>query len=208
MNESGRIARTSWLVRSLVGLATVGVAALIFFLAEQNRILKEELSNRAVEARRIDAPGLAAGQSLPPVSVEELAGRDQVELPVLLGRGGVIAVLTTTCPYCERTLPVWNELASVLDGEGLEFIGLSLHERALTTEYQERHDVPWPLWILSSSPRQLRVSAVPTTIAYSREGRVVGIWQGMLRSEQVADVVGAIVADAEAAGHGSDEKRQ
>jgi peroxiredoxin len=106
----------------------------------------------------------------------------------------LVFVLTTTCPYCRQTLPVWSKLtdsARRLAGWTVDVIGISLDSAAATKRYGEAQGLGFPLVTFPSRKlKQLyRARAVPQTLVLDEEGRVLYARTGLLEPTATLDSV-------------------
>ncbi|MFQ5744159.1 MAG: TlpA family protein disulfide reductase [Acidobacteriota bacterium] len=102
-----------------------------------------------------------------------------------------MAFLTTTCPYCEASIPVWSELAEDLSHAGIPFVGVSLHSLEQTRAFQSSQSIQWPLWVLSnpSEKSDLKVRSVPLTVLVGEDGQqMVAVWVGALKEQDVEEI--------------------
>ncbi len=171
----------SWIVSACLLIGAVAVAYLIYSLAAENRDLKARIAEMQ-QAPPVD--GLQAGDSLADVPVISLDGTESA-LPQLVEGGGVLVFLTTTCPYCKQTLPIWADLADAYAAQGVPFAGVSFHDATATSSYVETEGLNWPLWVLTSAEDapKVRVPNVPFTALVDAEGRVTHAWLGILSDE-------------------------
>lgn len=183
-----------WFSGVIVGFVAVGLCSIIWALVDQNRELKSALAREgtasSANAAFDSAERLAKGDTLGSVQLIAADGKIEDLAEVMGDNGGVLAVLTTTCPYCLETLPVWEELYETLDAQGIPFIGISLHDRPLTDQYVQQHAIPYRVWSLANiaDSRELRIRAVPVTVVYSGAGDVASVWNGLLNASQVPAV--------------------
>lgn len=160
-------------VLMVVIILTLG--ALTWNLVLQNNELERERTSRV---SRLGAD-FVAGDVIPTVELAQLDG-SVTDLADLARSPVVIVFFTTTCPYCKMTLPIWGQLFSRLEPDGIQLVGVSLHPIELTRQYVRQNNIAWPVWVLSDpTDATLKVRAVPLTIVAS-QGRVVGAWSGAL----------------------------
>jgi hypothetical protein len=154
--------KSSWLSTAVVLLAAVCVAYVIFSLAKENRELKAQL--REYQASPLEV-SMKAGEPVPEVDMIDLEG-NRATLRSLVEQGGVMAFLTTTCPYCRETLPDWKALAGAYTERGVPFFFVSLHDGALTATYAQDQGIEWPMWVTADpyAVSELRVDSVPFTV--------------------------------------------
>jgi peroxiredoxin len=168
---------------------TVVVAAVIFALADQNRQLKSALA-------RGPSPSvsLAPGDRIPDVGLVDLSGEEAM-LHGLLDAGGVVAFLTTSCKWCERSLDHWDLLAEGLRAEGIAFSGISLDPLHASQRYADEHSIQWPLWVLGDQEDRAKIdiASVPQTILIGEGGIVVRIWRGALMVPDLTAITGEAI---------------
>lgn len=183
-----------WISNTLLLIGAVGVTFLLWSLADENRALKQQLS----AARAASAPPqnlLGVGDLIADTPLLGLNG-DRRGLRALVDGGGVVAFLTTTCPYCEQTLPIWGEIAARAADRGVAFIGISLHDESLTRQYATVHEIEWPLWVLENplAGFNLKVQNVPYTVLVGEGGTVSRVWLGALTRRETEDLLAAMQA--------------
>jgi len=141
-------------------------------------------------AARTPVNSYSAGDSIPDLTVQNAEGSNSSLLDEL-SDGGVIAFLTTTCPYCEQSLPQWHQIHREVVQRGQSFFALSLDSADLTQEFAMSQDVSFPLWTLVT-PRDrtiLEVGAVPLTVAVMPNGRISKVWRGSLSRAMTDDIM-------------------
>ncbi|HJO05173.1 MAG TPA: hypothetical protein QGG47_14495 [Acidobacteriota bacterium] len=92
-----------WVSSALLLTLCVGVAYVMWALASENRELKSEISRLRDQSSTLGL-ALQPGDALPTTLLDDLVGRPAT-LDALVPGGGVVAFLTTTCPFCKETLP-------------------------------------------------------------------------------------------------------
>jgi peroxiredoxin len=169
--------------------------AVIWSLVEQNRVLKARIN----ETTQIEDPRafFAVGDLIPDVALVDTSGTRSSLLAELEG-GGVIAFLTTTCPYCAESLAAWQHIEEHLREVNRPLIGVSLHPAGMTQEYVARRGVTFPVWTAESPAEQanLKVGAVPFTVAVDAEGRVQQVWRGSIDEATANSVIAALLEQA------------
>ena len=135
-----------WVNSALFLTLAVGTAYVMWALVSENRELKSDIAQLRAQSSSTLGPSLQAGDTLPAVLLTDLAGRPSA-LSNIVPRGGVIAFLTTTCPFCKETLPAWERLAEAYAASGVPFVGVSLDDAERTRSYVTEMGVAWPLWL-------------------------------------------------------------
>lgn len=179
----------SWISNAFVLVLTGVVAYVMYALVMENRELRAQLA--AFGTTSVD--DLAPGDPLPRLGLRSLEGTE-ASLPGLAGGGGVVAFLTTTCPFCEQTLPAWRTVAEASARRGVPFVGVSFHELEPTRAYVTERGITWPLWVAdgAASADTARVHSVPFTVLIDSAGGVVRAWQGPLAPADVDALIAAL----------------
>ena len=184
----------NWGSVAITALAVIATLALVGSLAVQNRQLKQALA--LGEGGPAAARTPIVGDQLPSVQLISSAGEEQDLLDLVRG-GGVVAFLTTTCRFCEASLPAWEKVAQGLAGTGTPFVALSLHGQEQTREFATSKGVAFPLWVLADPTERalLQINAVPVTALVSPTGEIRQIWRGQVTEDQLVGIVGAVAGD-------------
>jgi peroxiredoxin len=195
--ESGRLAASmsrpllpNWASIAITSLAAIAVVSLVWHLSEQNRLLREAHVPGGVNAAATRTPLI--GDRLPRIGLVQLDGATAT-VPDLVAGGGVVAFLTTTCPFCEASLPQWGEVAATLRDAGIPFVAISLDDPEETRAFVAEHGITWSLWTAAdpSRAREFRVNAVPLTAIVSTNAEITQIWRGQLRGADVESILRA-----------------
>lgn len=167
------------------------LVVLIVALAIQNRELKQRPPDNTPPI-----PDLL-GQAVPPVAVRSMTGVE-TDIAALVGERagpGAIAVLTTTCDFCEQTLPHWRSMANEADG-AMNIVALSLDLPAKTARWIQERAPGLDVYLLDPRDgRALGLEAVPTTIVYDRSKRIVDVRRGAIGYAQVRDIFDRLSID-------------
>lgn len=180
---SGRLA--------VLALALFAMTVLAAYQAWQNRQLLGryyELGERAA----LPVPGTA----LPSYQAETLGGDSLI---LLSGAGGTQQLLfyfTTTCRYCEASLPAWERIHRELADDPLNrtaVIGIGIDDEQALRDYAARHGLTFPVVSLSDSrQRQLyRTRRVPYAVLVDSTGFVKYSRRGQLDGTAIDSVLNA-----------------
>jgi len=179
----------------LLWLTLTFASVLVVFLAHQNRVLKEELREL-----RLEASLPHAGLVVPAFAASTATG-DSVRIgSPPSGSRQVLFILNSTCPYCEATLPLWNEIAASVRGSkppGAEAYAITLDTPELTGPYLEDRGftVPWVAFPDRKFARLYRASRVPLTVVVDEHGEVryarVGVIDRRATVDSVLQAAGA-----------------
>jgi peroxiredoxin len=107
----------------------------------------------------------------------------------------VLLVFTTTCRYCEASLPAWNDLARSIGRQGTTVVGISLDSLDQTRRYCERHGLEYPVIRFGSEAyrRMYHANTVPITMVIDGGGRVIYARMGVLETDAARDSIVAAV---------------
>jgi thiol-disulfide isomerase/thioredoxin len=175
--------------------------ALSFQLAKQSRTQRERIGQLSLEAK-IPQRGML---------VPEFSVARPEEEPVVVGRAdtGQVQLLyyfTTTCPFCRASIPAWNELAELLEAEGLgRSLGVGLDSLDLDA-YAAEFEVAYPVvrMIDRRMASYYRANRVPVTVVLDDEGRVRATRAGQLDALQADSILTYVRAMLSAATEGTD----
>jgi peroxiredoxin len=100
-------------------------------------------------------------------------------------------VFTTTCPYCEASIPAWNRLSDLLAAEGTALLGISLDPEEETRTYRQQHGLRYPVihFPHESLRRMYRGGWVPATMVVDGEGLILHARMGQVEIGPATDSV-------------------
>lgn len=161
-------------------LAAVVIAVSAWSMARQSHVITDAIQ----DGRRSSVPDqLQAGDQFPELRLVSLDGKETT-LPELARQVKVLAVLTTTCPFCKQSLPAWNDVAGELEGHAMGFAGISLHSADQTREYVRDNEIAWPVLVVDpSAVRALGVTGVPRTWILRESGTINEVIRGRVAIE-------------------------
>jgi hypothetical protein len=108
---------------------TALVALVVIARIEQNRELKDTLAGLAQQQGSSGSSGTSAyeaGMQIPDVELRSLDGSERRSADILSSKVGVLAVMTTTCQFCQLTIPQWGSIAEELNQRGAALAAVSL----------------------------------------------------------------------------------
>ena len=182
--------QTRAVLSRIMAIGLVAVSALCIALATQFRDL-----SRSYDVLRQRSGLPHAGYYVPMFDATTATG-DSLRIGATSGarHRQLVFVMTTTCPYCRQTLPIWAALADSvrrLPGWTVDVVGISLDSAEATRVYSEIHAVAYPLVTFPSRKlKQLyRARAVPQTLVLDEEGRVLYARIGLLEPQATLDSV-------------------
>jgi peroxiredoxin len=175
---------------------TALVALVVVALIEQNRQLKDTLAGLAQQQGSSGSSRTSAyeaGMQIPDVELRSLDGSEQRSAAILSSKVGVLAIMTTTCQFCQLTLPQWGNIAEELNQRGAAFAAVSLDSLDDTRAYVERNNIDFDVAVLDAAEYgRLGVTSVPLTLAFSEGGEVLGSWSGALDAIRANEVIARI----------------
>lgn len=177
----------------LPAIALTAAAALVVVLSLKVRDLNDRYSKLMERATRP-----YAGMFVPTFQTSTLEGA-----PVTVGESPgqgrqVLFVFTTTCPYCQSTLPAWREIKASLDtvrSVPVAVYGISLDSAEVTRGYSARNRLPFPVVRFPEDKLAsiYRAGTVPLTVVLDEEGRMIHSRLGELKGRPAIDSVLAMV---------------
>jgi peroxiredoxin len=178
--------------RAVLPLALAAACALLVALALDNRRLRSqhvELFRRSVEAH----PGMV----VPEMTMPTLSGGGAT-----IGAPGqeehqVLFFFTTTCPYCEASLPAIERITETAREAAVAFLAVALDTLPAVLDYAEEHDLGYPIAVAPDRrvSELYRVRVVPQVTIVGSDNRITYTRSGVLTDLQALDSVMAAIAD-------------
>jgi peroxiredoxin len=152
---------------SLIGL--VCATALVVLLALRLRSVRADNATLRDRER-----SLATGMYVPHLDLPLVTGGRAVIGAPEADTPELVFILNTTCGFCIRSLPAWQDLAQRVKGLGVQVHGLSLDSLARTRAYLEDHQLTFSTALLLDRRDQalLRADVVPQTLLVDARGLV------------------------------------
>ena len=186
------------IVRWVMAAGLVVGATLVVVLSQ--RLTRLTHAYQVLQRR---ASTLTTGEVVPTFQAVTLTGDTLTVGERLDGGKQVLLLLTTTCPFCRATLPVWAQLADSIRQvrPDVEVIAVSLDSLDATRRYAEEQGLAMPVVTVPTRNlvRLLRAGRVPQTVVVDHEGRVLYGWTGLLSAQAVLDSILIAVTAAPAA---------
>ena len=180
------------IVRGLVGATLFAALGLVVLLARQNGALAERatrLERRAFEPY--------PGMWVPTVTATTLDGAPLVVGERTDGARQLLFVFSTTCPYCEASLPAWREIATAAAAppEPRTVVTGIVVDSGDADAYRRAHGFGFPVARFPSAKARsmYRMRSVPLVLLLDAEGRVLYSRTGVLRDRTATDSVLAAV---------------
>lgn len=186
----------NWAVTGIMIAVTTLVVLVVVALIDQNKDLKDALADLAQQqggSGSSRGPAYETGMQIPDVGLRSLDGSERRSADVLSSKVGVLAILTTTCQFCQLTLPQWANIAEELDQRNVAFAAVSLDNLDETRAYVTRNSINFDVAVLEAAEfGRLGVTSVPLTIAFSEGGEVLGSWPGALDVARASEVIAQV----------------
>jgi len=186
-----------WASSALMLVIAAGATFLIWSLAAENQALNAQVTDLYAQLNSLQETtalqiSFVEGDTIPDTPVVGLAG-ETAALSELLSSGGVIAFLTTTCPYCKEMLPVWARLSDQYAARGVPFVGVMLDTAGAAAQYVTEQSVEFPVWALAEpASADLKVAIVPYTMLVEPGAVVRETWPGVLDKAETAMLAAAL----------------
>jgi thiol-disulfide isomerase/thioredoxin len=132
-----------------------------------------------------DEPG--PGRVLPPITVQSLSGGTAIDLGRLRGKVLLVDIWASWCGPCKEELPLLDELARRLKGQGIEFVAISIDEERASASAFVRSRPRWSLTLAHDPagkvPALLEPPKMPTSYVVDREGVIRHVNAGFERGD-------------------------
>lgn len=181
-----RSAKVGLVLGSGLGIASALVVLLGLRLTDLRAALREAQRKVLLPYRGYVLPTFAAttitGDTATIGAVNDPQGRQ------------VVLILTTTCPHCLATLPIWRQVVDSVgrtEGHRVRVVAISLDSVHLTVDYAAAHQIDYPLVALTDwrLVQLLKARAVPQTLVVDDRGVVLFAHTGRLGPGPVLDSV-------------------
>jgi len=161
------------------------LAAVCVLLLQQNRELKQGAGSAH------SAGALRRGGHVVPLAYRTLSG-DAATLAFGDTRERyLLFVISTTCPWCERSLPRIRSIAQRVSGHRVHPLAVSIHDPVATASFATAQHIDFELVSAASSDefqRSYGIEGVPTTILLGGDGVVLGVWEGNITPELETEI--------------------
>lgn len=157
-------------------IACSALAVLVVMLASQNAELKEQIA-AASRAPSVDA--LGEGDAVGPVGLVDARGGETELRFDEAGPATLVLVVSGTCDFCARTVPVWNGLFAGLPPERLRVVGIEVGgPPGGTASLGYGLRVPLHTAPGAGSTWLRRIPMVPAAVLVNPGGVVAKVWLG------------------------------
>lgn len=168
-------------------VAVVVLAVQVVILSNQNRTLKE---GRQAKSR----DQIKEGDTLQFIQLEPL--KPGLTLDTSSARQ-LVFLMTTTCPFCKETIPVWKELSAKV-GKSIPVLAISLDTRDSTSKFVEGNGISFPVAIsrdAAAFKKVNKITGVPIALIRENTGRVTKVWFGKLDTQKALEVERSALID-------------
>jgi peroxiredoxin len=159
----------------------------VILLTIQNTRLKVILTSMTPFGN--PSPLLKSGEHVGPVSLRTLGGSSSELRYEHSKQKYLLFVFSTTCPHCEKTLPIWQSIADSNKDTAVVILGISIQSVDQTREYVLRKQ---PHFYVASTDStfasRYNIAGVPETVLIDSGGIVEQIWEGELKKQDAEDI--------------------
>lgn len=105
----------------------------------------------------------------------------------------LVLYLSTTCRYCNESVPFYRKLMKERSKFGFEIIAVMSQNPEEARSYLKKNDLDIPE-VFSSSLSSLGVTSTPTLLLVNQDGVVSDFWRGKLSPEKEAEVLAKLAS--------------
>lgn len=157
--------------------------AVVFFVKQKSAIHEDMAHVR--QSDQESAPGITVGETVTLPAIANLISGDAVGLSDKGEKYILCAFFSVECPNCSIDTEFWKDL---LEESGKRDVGFYLisvdDDQAGVKKFAQAHafdDLPVYFDPHSSARESFKISIVPQYLLMSRDGRIVGRWNGVRR---------------------------
>jgi peroxiredoxin len=192
--ETEKPALSTWIPAILI----LALCVINLFLVKQNLSFRKLLA--AAGRSNLTANSLKVGDVVPALSGTDIDGRAFALDYKKDGRHRLLMFFSPDCPYCVKQAPLWREVLDTLDSSRFRVVGvvgdrLDKSEVAKHIEMVGYDKTKTPLQIVFLSNESLmryKLTATPTTLLISDDGRVEHAWVGKWDNAKTLEVAEAL----------------
>ena len=151
------------------------------------------VQNRSLKSTHTTA--LRPGQHVQAFGVRMIDGRTDTFRFDDPRRRYLLFVFSTTCPYCEESLPRIEDAVRTGAGSGITPVAVSIHGPAETARFVVTHPISFRVVCADSSDefqRRNQITGVPTTMLVDGRGVVQKVWEGDITADLAATIRAAL----------------
>jgi|ERR1041385_238082 peroxiredoxin len=181
------VKKTNW-TQSISYIVIMILITETVFLIKQNKELKTTI--KEMTASSIIEP-LQPGERVEPVKIQSLDKKISELTYNEPQKKTLLFIFSTTCPHCEKNLPMWKSLVEHNNSNQCDVIGISIHQVDKTFDYVSSRNVNFITYSVSSDTsfsRKYKISGVPETVLLNGLGIVEKTWSGELTQEHTMEI--------------------
>jgi thiol-disulfide isomerase/thioredoxin len=195
MTENKSSAPKSWITAALIVLLCVVNVLLI----KQNLDLRKKLAGGA-KIVDLTRNYLQPGDTVAEVTATSFDGQPREIDYKKDGKPRLVLFFSPTCQYCKQQMPLWRDLLDKVDSNRFEVIGVvsNREDKNAVSTYAEgagyfKTKTPLPLVFFDSEALgSYKLTATPTTLLISNEGKVEHAWIGKWDETTATEVAYAL----------------
>src|SRR5262245_56700981 len=132
MADEPKVSRYTFHKFWVISLAIFAVLATaqIVFLTIQNRQLKQAITTMQ---SRTEPKSLQPRDQVPAFNSIDANGKEK--LISFEDTDCLLIITSTTCPWCEKTLPVWKDIVNKVNGSPIHIVGVALDDKGHINDY-------------------------------------------------------------------------
>jgi len=143
--------------------------------------------------RRMSAAPAAAPS--PSFAYSEYKSGETVEIPGFArqaDRPSLLFIVKSTCPYCTRSMPFYEQVARQFQGTGsIQLVGVCTEPDDACAKYFDEHGVKLDATV-GVAANAVKIRGTPTLVLVNDNGTVKEVWPGELDAARQALVLAAI----------------
>lgn len=159
-------------------IACIALAVLVVLLARENRNLKAELNQLALQGN-----DLAVGDMVDPPTLVDDTGQEFI---LEFGKEKtLLLVFSSQCPACQQTIPVWNEVMPRFTAKpSLQVVGIQTDRLEMIEGPEQLVTTGFPYAVhgidfKARTTALMRIPYIPAMVLLDRDGTVAWIFIGM-----------------------------
>jgi len=109
----------------------------------------------------------------------------------------LLLVFARSCPDCTLNSPAWQNLVNQIDLTRVRAVAVSVERAGLSSQYIQQAGLARAKMVLLpdfESITSYRFQYTPQTILIGSDGKVEGIWSGVLKSQQISEIEQAVLS--------------
>jgi thiol-disulfide isomerase/thioredoxin len=131
----------------------------------------------------------SVGQPMPALTMKSLDGTQDISLAALKGKVVLLDIWASWCAPCKEEMPLLDDLAQRMKGDGLEVVAVTIDEERAPAEAFLASRPSWSLTVAHDPqgrvPDQLKPPKMPTSYLIDRQGVLRAVQVGFQREDAV-----------------------